>query len=92
MPKFTPPDVPPPPATKPTEEKVTPILSPILKLLGSQKATVVLGAIAGATVLAALHEVTWQQWMLFVGPIVAVFLPSHAVQESAKAKADAGVQ
>ena len=64
-----------------------PILSPLVKVLGSQKAVVMLLAIAAAYVACMLGKITVEQFGTFVGVTLPAWLVAHAGQDGLKALA-----
>ncbi len=81
------------PATPPpSDAKPPPILGPILGLLGSQKAIVMLALVGGTLVLVGLGKVPWVDAASFLKVVAPAWFLAHMGQEgmTALAKSRAG--
>ena len=76
------PDVPPAPATPPAADKAAPpVWGPLLGLLGSQKALVMLIVLVGTLVLVGMGRVSWDDAKGFLMVIVPSWMGAHAIQD-----------
>jgi len=71
----------PPPAAPAPPEKLTPILGPLLKVLGSQKFVIVLLSILAVVVLWGVGRITLEQGGYFIAVVLPAWLVAHGIQE-----------
>ena len=79
-----------PPVTTPTQstdEKAPPVWGPLLGLLGSQKALVMLLVVIGTLVLVGMGRVTWADAKSFLEIIIPTWFGAHALQDGLSARA-----
>jgi len=75
----------------PAADKAVPaVLGPVLGLLQSRKALVMLVAVITAGVLIGLGKATVEQGGIFIAAVIGVWMNSHAKEEAGKAQAGGG--
>lgn len=79
-----------PPPPEPADEKAPPVLGPLLALLGSQKAMVLILVVTGTLILVGLGRITWDQCKEFLMVIVPGWMLSHGIQDGLAARAKGG--